>query len=96
MRGRIIAHSLLSEILKSQAQTAYPYPDPYYRSIFAPYETQPYPAQPYPSQPMVLFMPSPLILTEFSRRFEYSTPHSGTPSVNGNSASWCSIAVRSS
>ncbi|XP_020554044.1 nuclear transcription factor Y subunit A-4-like isoform X7 [Sesamum indicum] len=35
------------------AQTAYPYPDPYYRSIFAPYETQPYPAQPYPSQPMV-------------------------------------------
>ncbi|XP_057763872.1 nuclear transcription factor Y subunit A-7-like isoform X1 [Salvia miltiorrhiza] len=35
------------------AQTAYPYPDPYYRSIFAPYETQPYPAQPYPAQPMV-------------------------------------------
>ncbi|KAL0305422.1 UNVERIFIED_CONTAM: Nuclear transcription factor Y subunit A-7 [Sesamum radiatum] len=35
------------------AQTAYPYPDPYYRSIFAPYDTQPYPAQPYPSQPMV-------------------------------------------
>ncbi|KAL2244614.1 UNVERIFIED_CONTAM: Nuclear transcription factor Y subunit A-7 [Sesamum indicum] len=37
----------------NHAQTAYPYPDPYYRSIFAPYETQPYPAQPYPSQPMV-------------------------------------------
>ncbi|XP_047947961.1 nuclear transcription factor Y subunit A-7-like isoform X1 [Salvia hispanica] len=35
------------------AQAAYPYPDPYYRSIFAPYETQPYPAQPYPAQPMV-------------------------------------------
>ncbi|KAI3455932.1 hypothetical protein Pfo_012595 [Paulownia fortunei] len=35
------------------AQTAYPYPDPYYRSIFAPYDTQPYPAQPYPAQPMV-------------------------------------------
>ncbi|KAG8385069.1 hypothetical protein BUALT_Bualt03G0003200 [Buddleja alternifolia] len=35
------------------AQTAYPYPDPYYRSIFAPYETQPYPAQTYPAQPMV-------------------------------------------
>ncbi|EYU19122.1 hypothetical protein ABFS82_13G180900 [Erythranthe guttata] len=34
-------------------QTAYPYPDPYYRSIFAPYDTQPYPAQPYPGQPMV-------------------------------------------
>lgn len=34
-------------------QAAYPYPDPYYRSIFAPYEAQPYPAQPYPAQPMV-------------------------------------------
>ncbi|XP_052182591.1 nuclear transcription factor Y subunit A-7 isoform X2 [Diospyros lotus] len=32
---------------------AYPYPDPYYRSIFAPYDSQPYPAQPYPAQPMV-------------------------------------------
>ncbi|KAK4254737.1 hypothetical protein QN277_010075 [Acacia crassicarpa] len=31
----------------------YPYPDPYYRSIFAPYETQPYPPQPYGAQPMV-------------------------------------------
>lgn len=31
----------------------YPYPDPYYRSIFAPYETQPYPPQPYGTQPMV-------------------------------------------
>ncbi|KAL3851528.1 hypothetical protein ACJIZ3_013410 [Penstemon smallii] len=37
----------------AMAQTAYPYPDPYYRSIFAPYDTQPYPAQPYPAQPMV-------------------------------------------
>lgn len=36
-----------------QGQTTYPYPDPYYRSIFAPYDAQPYPAQPYPSQPMV-------------------------------------------
>ncbi|GFP95958.1 nuclear transcription factor y subunit a-7 [Phtheirospermum japonicum] len=35
------------------AQAAYPYPDPYYRSIFAPYDAQPYPAQPYPAQPMV-------------------------------------------
>ncbi|KAL3616835.1 Nuclear transcription factor Y subunit A-7 [Castilleja foliolosa] len=35
------------------AQAAYPYPDPYYRSIFAPYDTQPYPAHPYPAQPMV-------------------------------------------
>ncbi|CAA0823760.1 Nuclear transcription factor Y subunit A-7 [Striga hermonthica] len=34
-------------------QAAYPYPDPYYRSIFAPYDTQPYPAQSYPGQPMV-------------------------------------------
>uniref|UniRef100_A0A5B6YUV2 Nuclear transcription factor Y subunit n=1 Tax=Davidia involucrata TaxID=16924 RepID=A0A5B6YUV2_DAVIN len=35
------------------AQAAYPYPDPYYRSIFAPYDAQPYPAQTYPAQPMV-------------------------------------------
>ncbi|CAL5426272.1 unnamed protein product [Camellia sinensis] len=36
-------------------QTAYPYPDPYYRSIFAPYDAQPYPAPPppYTAQPMV-------------------------------------------
>lgn len=34
-------------------QPAYPYPDPYYRSIFAPYDAQPYPAQTYPTQPMV-------------------------------------------
>ncbi|KAJ1426216.1 hypothetical protein SESBI_10617 [Sesbania bispinosa] len=31
----------------------YPYPDPYYRSIFAPYDTQPYPPQSYSGQPMV-------------------------------------------
>ncbi|KAL2473849.1 Nuclear transcription factor Y subunit A-7 [Forsythia ovata] len=37
----------------AMAQTAYPYPDPYYRSIFAPYDAHPYPSQPYPSQPMV-------------------------------------------
>ncbi|CAA2956885.1 nuclear transcription factor Y subunit A-7 [Olea europaea subsp. europaea] len=37
----------------AMAQTAYPYPDPYYRSIFSPYDTPPYPSQPYPSQPMV-------------------------------------------
>ncbi|TQD75347.1 hypothetical protein C1H46_039108 [Malus baccata] len=36
------------------APGAYPYPDPYYRSIFAPYETQPYPSQPYgAAQPTV-------------------------------------------
>lgn len=35
------------------AQAVYPYPDPYYRSIFAPYDSQPYLAQPYPIQPMV-------------------------------------------
>ncbi|KVI00760.1 CCAAT-binding factor, conserved site-containing protein [Cynara cardunculus var. scolymus] len=34
-------------------QAAYPYPDPYYRSIYTPYESQPYPTQPYPVQPMV-------------------------------------------
>ncbi|XP_021903690.1 nuclear transcription factor Y subunit A-7-like isoform X2 [Carica papaya] len=35
------------------APGAYPYPDPYYRSIFAPYDAQPYPSQPYAGQPMV-------------------------------------------
>lgn len=35
----------------AMGQTAYPYPDPYYRSIFAPYGTQPYPPQPYSTQP---------------------------------------------
>ncbi|CAK9165891.1 unnamed protein product, partial [Ilex paraguariensis] len=37
----------------AMAQAAFPYPDPYYRSIFAPYDAQSYPAQPYPAQPMV-------------------------------------------
>ncbi|XP_073157310.1 nuclear transcription factor Y subunit A-7 isoform X2 [Henckelia pumila] len=46
-------YAAAGQIGVGNAQTAYPYPDPYYRSIFAPYETQPYPAQPYPSQPMV-------------------------------------------
>ncbi|CAN1146753.1 Nuclear transcription factor Y subunit A-7 [Linum perenne] len=32
---------------------AYPFPDPYYRSIFAPYDSQPYAPQPYGGQPMV-------------------------------------------
>ncbi|KAJ0081339.1 hypothetical protein Patl1_11375 [Pistacia atlantica] len=36
-----------------QAPAPYPYPDPYYRSIFAPYDAQPYPPQPYGGQPMV-------------------------------------------
>ncbi|KAG2684619.1 hypothetical protein I3843_10G082700 [Carya illinoinensis] len=37
-----------------KAPAAYPYPDPYYRSIFAPYDAQPYPPQPYGGQqPMV-------------------------------------------
>ncbi|KAL6206527.1 hypothetical protein ACLB2K_023775 [Fragaria x ananassa] len=35
------------------APGAYPYPDPYYRSIFAPYDTQAYPPQPYGGQPTV-------------------------------------------
>ncbi|KAL0442447.1 UNVERIFIED_CONTAM: Nuclear transcription factor Y subunit A-7 [Sesamum latifolium] len=48
-----------SKISSTVAQTAYPYPDPYYRSIFAPYDTQPYPAQPYPSQPMQAGVPLP-------------------------------------
>ncbi|KAJ0510386.1 putative transcription factor Hap2/NF-YA family [Helianthus annuus] len=34
-------------------QVAYPYPDPYYRGLFPPYEAQPYPTHPYPVQPMV-------------------------------------------
>ncbi|XP_038883162.1 nuclear transcription factor Y subunit A-7-like [Benincasa hispida] len=37
----------------AMAPAAYPYPDPYYRSIFTPYEPQPYPPQPYGGQPMV-------------------------------------------
>ncbi|XP_059666245.1 nuclear transcription factor Y subunit A-7-like isoform X2 [Cornus florida] len=37
----------------AMVQPAYPYPDPYYRSIFAPYDAQPYPVQPYPAEPMV-------------------------------------------
>ncbi|XP_070023645.1 nuclear transcription factor Y subunit A-7-like isoform X2 [Nicotiana sylvestris] len=37
----------------AMAQTAYPYSDPYYRGIFAPYDMQPYPAQPYPAQSTV-------------------------------------------
>ncbi|XP_057494211.1 nuclear transcription factor Y subunit A-7-like isoform X2 [Actinidia eriantha] len=37
----------------AMGHAAYPYPDPYYRSIFAPFDAQPYPAQPYPAQPMV-------------------------------------------
>lgn len=36
-----------------KAPPAYPYPDPYYRSIFTPYDAQPYPPQPYGGQPMV-------------------------------------------
>ncbi|XP_041024442.1 nuclear transcription factor Y subunit A-7-like isoform X1 [Juglans microcarpa x Juglans regia] len=35
------------------APAVYPYPDPYYRSIFAPYDSQPYPPQTYGGQPMV-------------------------------------------
>ncbi|KAL9403885.1 hypothetical protein Peur_000857 [Populus x canadensis] len=37
----------------AMAPATYPYPDPYYRSIFAPYDPQPYPPQPYGAQPMV-------------------------------------------
>ncbi|KAJ6886355.1 hypothetical protein NC651_026907 [Populus alba x Populus x berolinensis] len=37
----------------AMAPAAYPYPDPYYRSIFAPYDAQPYAPQPYGAQPMV-------------------------------------------
>nr|GMD04197.1 nuclear transcription factor Y subunit A-7-like [Ipomoea batatas] len=53
-----VAHTMPSGILpqlgngNAMAQTAYPYPDPYYRSIFAPYDTQPYP-QCFPAQSMV-------------------------------------------
>ncbi|KDO75265.1 hypothetical protein CISIN_1g0264741mg [Citrus sinensis] len=38
----------------AMAPAAYPYPDPYYRSIFAPYDAQPYPPQPYGGQPMLM------------------------------------------
>ncbi|XP_019461537.1 PREDICTED: nuclear transcription factor Y subunit A-7-like [Lupinus angustifolius] len=37
----------------AMAPPVYPYQDPYYRSIFAPYATQPYPPPPYGGQPMV-------------------------------------------
>ncbi|CAK7324440.1 unnamed protein product [Dovyalis caffra] len=40
----------------TMASAAYPYPDPYYRSIFAPYDAQPYPPQPYGGQPMVIYL----------------------------------------
>lgn len=46
-----LTNSILAFLLK--APGAYPYPDPYYRSIFAPYDAQPYPPQPYGGQPMV-------------------------------------------
>ncbi|KAM7271176.1 hypothetical protein ACFE04_030390 [Oxalis oulophora] len=38
----------------AMAPPAYPYPDPYYRSIFAPYDAQPYTPQPYAGQPMLM------------------------------------------
>jgi hypothetical protein len=37
-----------------KAPAAYPYPDPYYRSIFAPYDAQPYAPQAYGALPMVI------------------------------------------
>ncbi|XP_074272469.1 nuclear transcription factor Y subunit A-7-like [Silene latifolia] len=39
--------------LGAMGQAAYPYPDPYGRSMFAPYDPQAYPAPHYPPQPMV-------------------------------------------
>ncbi|XVF86138.1 hypothetical protein PTKIN_Ptkin18bG0016400 [Pterospermum kingtungense] len=39
--------------MRLKAPASYPYPDPYYRSIFAPYDAQPYPPQPYGGQSMV-------------------------------------------
>ena len=46
----------LGDVL-AMAPPGYPYPDPYYRSIFAPYDTQAYAPQPYGygGQPMVHF-----------------------------------------
>uniref|UniRef100_A0A3Q7FN36 Nuclear transcription factor Y subunit n=1 Tax=Solanum lycopersicum TaxID=4081 RepID=A0A3Q7FN36_SOLLC len=52
-KKRILMHQVYWPRVSYKAQTAYPYPDPYYRSIFAPYDPQPYPPQPYPAQPMV-------------------------------------------
>ncbi|XP_020551300.1 nuclear transcription factor Y subunit A-7 isoform X2 [Sesamum indicum] len=43
-----------SQLGLGNAQTAYPYPDPYYRSIFAPCDTHPYPSQPYAPRPMLM------------------------------------------
>lgn len=47
---------VITTLLFLKAPAAYPYPDPYYRSIFAPYDAQPYPPQPYGGQPMVCFL----------------------------------------
>lgn len=38
----------------AMGQAAYSYQDPYYRSIFAPYDALTYPAQPYTVQPMLM------------------------------------------
>ncbi|CAI0545569.1 unnamed protein product [Linum tenue] len=38
---------------QAMVPATYPYPDPYYRSIFAPYDSQPYAPQPYGAPPMV-------------------------------------------
>lgn len=50
---KIENNSFSSLAFAMKAPGAYPYPDPYYRSIFAPYDAQPYPSQPYAGQPMV-------------------------------------------
>lgn len=48
---------------------AYPYPDPYYRSIFTPYDAQPYPPQPYGGQPMVSSLALFNIVNNFFQHF---------------------------
>ncbi|KAK7247256.1 hypothetical protein RIF29_42135 [Crotalaria pallida] len=50
-----VQYAMLAQPLTGHAMAppVYPYPDPYYRSIFGSYDTQPYPAQPYGGQPMV-------------------------------------------
>ncbi|GAB2214034.1 hypothetical protein Droror1_Dr00018366 [Drosera rotundifolia] len=55
----VVQYGLLPHVAgQAMAQAAYPYPDPYYRGIFAPYNAQ-YPGQPFPVQPFLMgFQPA--------------------------------------
>ncbi|KAL9264105.1 Nuclear transcription factor Y subunit A-7-like protein, partial [Drosera capensis] len=55
----VVQYGLLPHVAgQAMAQAAYPYPDPYYRGIFAPYNAQ-CPGQPFPVQPILMgFQPA--------------------------------------